>query len=123
MIFLMMAAHDTSTITATAMAFYFAKHPEWQARAREESLALGTSQPTIEQLDSLTTLDLVFKEAMRLVAPVPALVRRTTADTALLGRFIPKGTIVNRRSWRAPSPRRPLGRCRRVRPAPARQPP
>ncbi len=95
MIFLMMAAHDTSTITATAMAYYFAKHPEWQARAREESLALGTAQPTIEQLDSLTTLDLVFKEAMRLVAPVPALVRRTTEDTELLGRFIPKGTIVN----------------------------
>lgn len=95
MIFLMMAAHDTSTITATAMAYYFAKHPEWQDKARAESQALGTARPTIDELDSLTTLDLVFKEAMRLVAPVPALVRRTTADTELLGRFLPKGTIVN----------------------------
>ena len=51
--------------------------------------------PTFEQLDSLVTLDLIFKEAMRLVAPVPALMRRTTQDTELAGRFIPKGTIVS----------------------------
>src|SRR2546421_3469962 len=34
MIFLIMAAHDTSTITATAAAYYLGKHPEWQERAR-----------------------------------------------------------------------------------------
>lgn len=94
MIFLMMAAHDTSTITATGMAYYLAKHPEWQEKARAESLALGTRTPTIDQLDSLTTLDLVFKEAMRLVAPVPALVRQATQDTELVGHFVPKGTMV-----------------------------
>ena len=95
MIFLMMAAHDTSTITSTAVAYYLAKHPEWQDKARAESLALGTDRPTIDQLGELTTLELVFREAMRLVAPVPALMRRTTEDTELLGRFVPKGTIVN----------------------------
>lgn len=95
MIFLMMAAHDTSTITATTMTYYFAKYPEWQDKARAESHALGTSRPTFEQLDSLVTLDLVFNEGMRLVAPVPALMRRTTKDTELAGRFIPKGTIVS----------------------------
>ncbi|WP_322936727.1 cytochrome P450 [Nocardioides bizhenqiangii] len=94
MIFLMMAAHDTSTITATGMTYYFAKYPEWQDKARAESLALGTATPTIDELESLTTLDLVFKEAMRLVAPVPALVRRATEDTELAGCFVPKGTIV-----------------------------
>jgi cytochrome P450 len=94
MIFLMMAAHDTSTITATAMSYYFAKHREWQDKARAESLALGTPTPTIDELESLATLDLVFKEAMRLVAPVPALVRRATEDTGLVGRYVPKGTMV-----------------------------
>lgn len=95
MIFLMMAAHDTSTITATAMAYYLAKFPEWQDKARAESMALETDRPTIDELDSLATLDLVFKEAMRLVAPVPALMRRATKDTELLGHFIPKGTLLN----------------------------
>jgi cytochrome P450 len=95
MIFLMMAAHDTSTIATTAMAYYLAKYPEWQDTARAESLALGTDRPSIEELETLETLELVFKEAMRLVAPVPALVRRTVADTELLGHHVPAGTIVN----------------------------
>jgi len=93
MIFLMMAAHDTSTITATAMSYYLAKHPEWQEQAREECLALGTITG-LADLDQLPTLDLVFQEAMRLVAPVPALVRRTTADTDLAGHHVPGGTMV-----------------------------
>jgi cytochrome P450 len=67
MIFLMMAAHDTSTITATAMAYYLAKYPEWQDKARAESLALNTARPTIDELASLETLDLVFKEAFSIV--------------------------------------------------------
>ena len=41
MIFTMMAAHDTSTITLTMMGYYLARHPEWQDRLREESRALG----------------------------------------------------------------------------------
>jgi cytochrome P450 len=94
MIFLMMAAHDTSTITTSAMAYYLAKHPEWQERARAESLALGSARVDLGALEKLEPLDLIFKESMRLVAPVPALVRRATEDTALAGRFVPEGTIV-----------------------------
>ena len=30
MIFLLMAAHDTTTITLSSMAYHLAKHPEWQ---------------------------------------------------------------------------------------------
>ena len=94
MIFLMMAAHDTSTITASAMAYYLAKHPEWQERARAESRALGDTRLDLGALEKLETLDLIFKESMRLVAPVPALVRRATEDTELAGRFVPRDTIV-----------------------------
>ena len=36
MIFLMMAAHDTSTSTATTMSYYLAANPEWQERCRDE---------------------------------------------------------------------------------------
>jgi cytochrome P450 len=94
MIFLMMAAHDTSTITASAMAYYLAKNPAWQERCRAESQSLGDAVIDLAALERLTSLQLVFREAMRLVAPVPALVRRTAEDTALDGRFIPAGTIL-----------------------------
>jgi cytochrome P450 len=95
MIFLMMAAHDTTTITSSAAAYYLAKHPEWQERAREESLALGDDIPDIEALEGLHTLDLVMKEALRLVAPVPSMARKTVKDTEVLGHYLPAGTLVS----------------------------
>ena len=95
MIFLMMAAHDTTTITSTAVAYHLAKHPEWQERAREESLALGDDLPDLAALDQLTTLDLVMKEALRLTAPVPSLPRKTVKDVEVLGHYIPANTMVS----------------------------
>ncbi|EHR52732.1 cytochrome P450 [Saccharomonospora marina XMU15] len=94
MIFLMMAAHDTTTITTTAAAYYLAKHPEWQDKARQESLALGEEGVDIDVLERLGTLDLIIKETLRLLAPVPMLMRRTVADTELLGHYLPSGTLV-----------------------------
>ena len=94
MIFLMMAAHDTSTITTTAVAHYLGANPEWQERAREESLALGDALPDRAMLESLPTLDMIVKESLRLVAPVPVVMRRTVAPTAVQGRFVPEGTLV-----------------------------
>ena len=52
MIFLLMAAHDTTTITITAMAYYLAKHPEWQDRCRAESLRLGDEPPDLAAWNS-----------------------------------------------------------------------
>ncbi|MFC0037519.1 cytochrome P450 [Actinomadura rayongensis] len=94
MIFALMAAHDTTTITLTTMAYYLAKHPEWQERLRDESLALGKPELAFEDLDRLTGIELVMKEALRLVAPVPALPRRAVRDTEILGHHIPAGTTV-----------------------------
>ncbi|WP_408630139.1 cytochrome P450 [Actinomycetospora lemnae] len=94
MIFLMMAAHDTSTITSAAAAYYLAAHPDWQEKARAESLALGDAPPDRAALESLTTLDLVIRESLRLAAPVPVVMRRTTRDTALLGHHLPAGQLV-----------------------------
>jgi cytochrome P450 len=93
MIFLMMAAHDTTTITSTAAAYYLAKHPEWQEKAREEALALGDDLPDIEAVEKMHTLDLVMKEALRLVAPVPTMSRMVVKDTEVLGHYLPKGTL------------------------------
>ncbi|TQM70815.1 cytochrome P450 [Actinomadura hallensis] len=94
MIFALMAAHDTTTITMTTMAYYLAKHPEWQERLREESLALGKAQPGYDDLDHFTGIDMVMKESLRMVAPVPALPRKVVKDTSILGFHIPAGSLV-----------------------------
>ncbi|GEP38966.1 cytochrome P450 [Nocardioides psychrotolerans] len=90
MIFLLMAAHDTSTITVTTALQHLGQHPEWQQRCREESLALP-EHPSLAELETLTSLDLVIKESLRLVPPVPLLARRTVKATEVLGVPVPKG--------------------------------
>jgi cytochrome P450 len=94
MIFLMMAAHDTSTSTATTMIYHLAGNPEWQDRCRDESDRLGDGPVDIESLDKLETLDLVMNESIRLVTPVQWAMRQTVRDTELLGHYLPAGTNV-----------------------------
>ena len=94
MIFALMAAHDTTTITLTTMAYYLAKYPEWQERLRERSLDLGEERPGFDDLDAFTGIDMVMKESMRMVTPVPALPRKVVKDTSILGFHVPAGTTV-----------------------------
>jgi cytochrome P450 len=94
MIFLMMAAHDTSTTTATNMAYQLAASPHWQQRCRDESDRLGDGPLDIESLEKLESLDLVMNESIRLVTPVQWAMRRTMRDTELLGHYLPEGTNV-----------------------------
>ncbi|MCW2497677.1 cytochrome P450 [Jatrophihabitans sp.] len=95
MIFLLMAAHDTTTITMTTMAYYLATHPEWQERVRAESVALGKDAISFTDQEELVSLDLVMKECMRLVTAVPGVARRTVKPTQVLGIDIPADTFVS----------------------------
>jgi cytochrome P450 len=92
MIFLLMAAHDTSTITTSTAMQYLGQHPEWQQRLRDEAAGLG-EHPTLDELDGLAGFDLVVKEVLRLLPPVPVLARRTVKDTEVLGLGIPAGRL------------------------------
>ena len=94
MIFVMMAAHDTSTSTMTTMALQLAGNPEWQERCREDSARIGDGPLDIDALESLTNYDLVINESLRMITPLPMNFRQAVRDTDLLGHFIPAGTNV-----------------------------
>lgn len=96
MIFLMMAAHDTSSSTMTTMAYHLAANPEWQERLREEGDRLiGDGPLDIDTLDKLESFDLVINECLRMVTPLPFNVRRAVRDTSIQGYYVPAGTNVN----------------------------
>jgi cytochrome P450 len=94
LIFLLTAAHDTSTTGVTTMAYNLAAHPEWQERCRDESGRLGDGPLDIELLEKLEALDLVMNESLRMMAPLPIAMRQTVRDTDLVGYYVPAGTIV-----------------------------
>ena len=97
MIFLMMAAHDTITSSASSLVWLLAKHPEWQDRLSAELLAVtgGEGRPlAYEDLGKVNLTEMAFKESLRLIPPVPSLPRRALRDFEFGGYRIPAGTGV-----------------------------
>ena len=78
MIFLLMAAHDTTTSTITSLFYELGRHPEWQERLR------GGEDPTA-----------VVHETMRLHTPLVTLPRRTVEPVSWAGFDIPAGVVVS----------------------------
>lgn len=95
--FLMMAAHDTITSSATSLIMLLGKHPEWQDKLRDEIAGLGLNHDEgvpHAQLDRLVLTEYAFKEALRVMPPVPSLPRRALKDFEFGGYRIPAGTMV-----------------------------
>ncbi|MEU8772474.1 cytochrome P450 [Streptomyces sp. NPDC048606] len=96
----LLAGHET---TATSLGFalhLLGRHPEEQARAREEvSRVLGDRTPEAADLDRLPYLTRVLKEAMRLYPAAPVIGRRAVAATEIGGYTIPAGADVILSPW------------------------
>ena len=94
--FMMMAAHDTITSTATSLVMRLGEHPEWQDRLREEMSGLGINDDALpyDRLGELVLTDYAFKEAMRLMPPVPSIPRRAVKAFSFGGYDLPAGTFV-----------------------------
>ena len=98
MSFLMMAAHDTLTSSFTSFVWFLCDNPAWQTRLREEIAALGLPRGAPlphERLDDLPLTEMAFKEALRLIPPVPAIPRRAVRETEFRGFRIPAGARVS----------------------------
>jgi cytochrome P450 len=94
MIFLMMAAHDTTTSTLSSMTYELARHPEWQARVRDESLALGKPFADAEDVEKLTSLGWVMRETLRRYPPLPVIPRVATRAFEFGGYGVAAGAMV-----------------------------
>lgn len=92
--FLMMAAHDTTATALTAMIWALGKHPEWQDTLAAEVADLRDGPWDDADLAKMVQTEYVFKEALRLVPPVPFIPRKLTKDFHWKGFDIPAGTSV-----------------------------
>jgi len=94
MIFLMMAAHDTTTSTLTSMTYALARYPEWQQRLREEAASLGVEHLDYDDLERLEQADWVMKEALRMYPPLSTLPKYSVAPFEFEGVIVPAGALV-----------------------------
>jgi cytochrome P450 len=94
MIFLMMAAHDTTTSSLSTIIHCLLENPVWQERVREEIVARGGAPLGWDQRDELPTLGRCFDEALRLYPPVPFVARRSVRACTLAGLQIPANSAL-----------------------------
>ena len=90
--FLMMAAHDTITSSATSLVMLLGRNPDWQERLAQEVAAVDGAFP--DHLDELVETEWAFREALRIVPPVPSLPRRALREFEFGGYTIPAGSHV-----------------------------
>ncbi|MFN8374498.1 MAG: cytochrome P450 [Anaerolineae bacterium] len=92
---LFFAGHETTANLLTWTLFLLNKHPEIYGRVMQElDSVLGGADPTVEQLGKLEVLDRVLKESLRILSPVPFLLRVAMENTELSGYRIPRGSEV-----------------------------
>ena len=100
MIFLLFAAHDTTTSTLCSLIYLLCKHPEWQDTLAEEmdQVAAAAEHPDrlgYSDLEKMTKTGWVFRETLRMRPALTTFPRRTTAEVTFQGHRIPRNTMVN----------------------------
>ncbi|MCG8672076.1 MAG: cytochrome P450 [Pseudomonadales bacterium] len=96
--FLLFAAHDTTTSALSAILFALASDLKWQEELRQEMFALRDSKSNEElvfdDIDKLVKTGWTFKEALRMHPALAVMPRYALKDFEFNGHVIPKNTIV-----------------------------
>ena len=90
MIFLLMAAHDTTAIALSMLVYELGRNQHWQTVLREEAVQRPVESPTLIDLERYPLLDAAFKEILRMYAPAGTLFRQAITDNEICGHFIPR---------------------------------
>ena len=89
-IFMMLAAHDTTASALCSLLYWLTEKPSWQEKVRQELAAAKLNQP--KDLQPLNVTDNVFKETLRLFPPIVTMPRVINHDCEILGYQVPAGT-------------------------------
>ncbi len=94
--FVIAASFDTLSSGSVSTLYYLARHPEWQARVREElcDVILDPMRTSVEEIARCEQAERAVKEALRLNAAAPVLWRRAVRDVSFAGYDFPAGTIM-----------------------------
>ena len=95
MIFLLFAAHDTTTSALTSTIDYLTVYPDIRERLERECRAPAADFLQHEDLDSLPYLQQVFNEVQRIRPSVPGVPRRTVREVELAGHRVPAHTLLH----------------------------
>ena len=92
---MLFAAHETTASAMSMMMLSFARHRDWQDKVRSEVLAACPGEsPNFEQLATMPITEAVFRETLRLYAPIQLLPRRNVRPFDTNGHRIPANSHI-----------------------------
>ncbi len=94
MIFLMLAAHDTTTSALSILLWQLAQNPTQQDLVRQELQAFPDDLVNLENHQQLQRTGWALRESLRLFPPVPFSPRVALSDLVIDGTSIPQGTML-----------------------------
>jgi cytochrome P450 len=94
MVFMMMAAHDTTTSTLTSMLYALGKDAHWQSQCRDEIRALNSAHMSFDDQERLPLTGATLKEALRRYPPLPVFPKVNTQPFEFGGYHIPANCFV-----------------------------
>lgn len=93
-IFILFAAHDTTSSVLASTFFHLAEDQEWQDELRDEMFGLNKKDLGFDDFDLLIKSGWTFQEALRMYPPVPLYPRFALKEFEFKGHRIPANTAV-----------------------------
>lgn len=93
-IFLLFAAHDTTTSALSSILFALASNPQWQEELRQEMFDLNKEEIEFDDIAALTKTGWTLKEALRMYPALSVMPRYALEEFEYKGHRIPANTTV-----------------------------
>ena len=93
-IFILFAAHDTTTSALSSVFYALASNPEWQEELRQEMFSLDKDDLEFTDIDKLEKTGYTFSEALRMYPPFPFTPRYALKEFEFAGHTIPANTTI-----------------------------
>jgi len=93
-IFLLFAAHDTTSSALSSVFFALASNLEWQEELRQEMFSLDKDELEFDDIEKLVKTGYTFSEALRMYPPFAFTPRYALKDFEFAGHRIPANTSI-----------------------------